>query len=73
MTVAGEPSFSQSRGKRDLVGDDIDFGNSSARIFHLGYLLLLDAIDDEDAEFGTQGAALLARARKPASRQALAL
>ena len=40
------------------------------RTFHLGYLLLLDAIDAEDPEFGTRGAVLLA-AGLPVSRQAL--
>ena len=61
----GRRTFFHNRGANATwVGDDIDFGNSSARIFHLGYLLLLDAIDDEDAEYGTQGAALLARARE---------
>lgn len=61
----GRRTFFHNRGANATwVGDDIDFGSSSARIFHLGYLLLLDAIDDEDAEYGTQGAALLARARE---------
>lgn len=44
-------------------GSDIDFSVSNARIFHLGYLLLLNAIDAEDPEHGTVGAALLAKAR----------
>jgi len=33
------------------------------RIFHLGYLLLLDALDQPDAKFGTQAARLLAAAQ----------
>ena len=44
-------------------GSEIDFAASSAKIFHLGYLLLLDSIDQEDPEYGTVGAALLAKAR----------
>ena len=44
-------------------GSEIDFTASSARIFHLGYLLLLDAIDQDEPEYGTVGAALLAKAR----------
>ena len=39
-------------------GSDVDFAQSNAKIFHLGYLLLLDAIDAEDSEYGTVGAAL---------------
>ena len=39
------------------------FPQSQAKIFHLGYLLLLDAIDASDSEHGTVGAALLAKAR----------
>ena len=42
---------------------EIDFTTSSAKIFHLGYLLLLDAIDQSEPEHGTVGAALLAKAR----------
>jgi sugar/nucleoside kinase (ribokinase family) len=41
----------------------LDFNQISARIFHLGYLLLLDALDEPDARFGTQAARLLARAQ----------
>ena len=44
-------------------GEDIDFNTSTAKIFHLGYLLLLTAIDADDSEHGTVGAALLAKAR----------
>ena len=70
----GRRTFFHNRGANATwLGDDIDFSNSSARIFHLGYLLLLDAIDDEDAEYGTQGAALLAPPARPGSRQALTL
>ena len=36
---------------------------SRSRIFHLGYLLLLDSLDEPDAKFGTKAARLLARAQ----------
>ncbi|KFK97647.1 MULTISPECIES: carbohydrate kinase family protein [unclassified Serratia (in: enterobacteria)] len=35
--------------------------NSEHKIFHLGYLLLLDSLDRSDAEFGTRSARLLAQ------------
>ena len=46
-----------------MDGSEIDFNASSAKIFHLGYLLLLDELDKEDPEYGTKAAALLAKAR----------
>ena len=42
---------------------DLDFKKINVRIFHLGYLLLLDALDEPDARFGTKAARLLARAQ----------
>ena len=61
----GRRTFFHNRGANATwSGDDVDFEASSSRIFHLGYLLLLDAIDEEDSEHGTRGAALLARARQ---------
>lgn len=38
----------------------IDLDNLPVKIFHLGYLLLLDAMDQPDAEFGTVAARCLA-------------
>ena len=45
------------------VGADLDFEKTRPRIFHLGYLLLLDALDERDAKFGTRAARLLAAAQ----------
>ena len=60
----GRRTFFHNRGANATWdGSEIDFTESSAKIFHLGYLLLLDAIDQEDPEHGTVGAALLAKAR----------
>ena len=60
----GRRTFFHNRGANATWdGSEIDFAASSAKIFHLGYLLLLDAIDQEDPEHGTVGAALLAKAR----------
>jgi len=60
----GRRTFFHNRGANATWdGSEINFAASSAKIFHLGYLLLLDAIDQEDPEHGTVGAALLAKAR----------
>ena len=60
----GRRTFFHNRGANATWdGSEIDFSTSSAKIFHLGYLLLLDAIDQSEPEHGTVGAALLAKAR----------
>jgi sugar/nucleoside kinase (ribokinase family) len=62
--AAGRRTFFHSRGANALWrGDDLDFRKIKARIFHLGYLLLLDALDEADAKFGTKAARLLAAAQ----------
>ena len=61
----GRRTFFHNRGANATWdGSDVDFSQSSSKIFHLGYLLLLDAIDESHPEYGTQGAALLAKARE---------
>lgn len=42
----------------------IDFNLLNADIFHLEYLLLLGALDEEDKEYGTRAARVLAEAKK---------
>jgi sugar/nucleoside kinase (ribokinase family) len=60
----GRRTFFHNRGANVLWdGSDLDFSKSKARIFHLGYLLLLDALDQPDKKDGTKAAALLARAQ----------
>ncbi len=62
--ASGRRTFFQAGGANDLWrGDDLDFKKIKARIFHLGYLLLLDALDEPDATFGTKAARLLAAAQ----------
>jgi len=57
-------TFFHQRGANALLGDShFDFNRTSARLFHLGYLLLLDLLDEPDSEFGTVAARVLARAR----------
>ena len=60
----GHRSFFHARGANALWrGEDLDFDQTRARIFHLGYLLLLDALDAADAKYGTRAARLLAAAQ----------
>lgn len=60
----GHRTFFHARGANALWrGKDLVFSKTKARIFHLGYLLLLDALDEPDAEYGTQAARLLASAQ----------
>ncbi len=60
----GRRTFFHARGANALWrGADLDFSRVRPRIFHLGYLLLLDALDQPDASFGTRAARLLAQAQ----------
>jgi sugar/nucleoside kinase (ribokinase family) len=60
----GRRTFFHARGANALwSGEDLDFTKTRPRIFHLGYLLLLDALDEPDAKFGTKAARLLAAAQ----------
>lgn len=62
---SGRRTFFHDRGANALWrGNDIDFERVSARIFHFGYLLLLDELDKPDPKFGTRAARLLAAAQK---------
>lgn len=63
--ATGRRTFFHARGANALWdGAGLNFKQSKARIFFLGYLLLLDALDEPDEEFGTKGARLLAAAQK---------
>ena len=58
-------TFFQYRGSNaDFDESFIDFSSLNSRIFHIGYILLLDALDQEDAEYGTKMARLLHDARE---------
>jgi sugar/nucleoside kinase (ribokinase family) len=66
MTVqpGGPRVVLHARGANALwCGQELDFGKTKARLFHLGYLLLLDRLDQSDHQHGTQAAALLAAAQ----------
>ena len=65
MTVqaSGRRTFFHARGSNALLESrHFDFGKTNAKIFHLGYLLLLDKLDEPCATHGTVGAEVLARA-----------
>jgi sugar/nucleoside kinase (ribokinase family) len=60
----GRRTFFHARGANALWhGADLDFERTRPRIFHLGYLLLLDALDQLDPRYGTKAARLLAAAQ----------
>jgi sugar/nucleoside kinase (ribokinase family) len=66
MTVqsTGRRTFFHARGANALLDSPhISFVNTSAKLFHLGYLLLLDGMDKAHPEYGTVAAEVLARAQ----------
>ncbi len=57
-------TFFHQRGANAFLDDNhFDFESSTPKIFHLGYLLLLDRLDQPDATYGTVAARVLQRAR----------
>ena len=61
----GRRTFFHCRGANALWnGKGLDFKKSEAKIFHIGYLLLLDAMDAPDKKHGTRAAALCAKAQR---------
>ena len=64
MTERTERTFFQYRGANAAFGPDaIDFDAIQADIIHFGYILLLDAMDESDPEYGTVMARTLAAAQ----------
>jgi len=66
MTVdgTGRRTFFHQRGANALLGPEhFDFTASRAKIFHLGYLLLLDRLDEWEPDGRTRAAQVLAAAR----------
>lgn len=65
MTVAktGRRTFFHHHGSNAKLDiGDFDFTRTQAAHFHLGYLLLLQTLDEKDSEYGTKAARLLALA-----------
>ena len=68
MTVqsTGRRTFFHRRGANSLLGPEhFDFARTNAKLFHLGYLLLLDRLDAFDAD-GETGATKVLRAARAA-------
>ncbi|MBR5516102.1 MAG: carbohydrate kinase family protein [Clostridia bacterium] len=58
-------TFFTYRGSAATFGpDDFDFTKLKGDILHIGYILLLDTMDEEDPEYGTKMARVLAAAQK---------
>jgi len=63
-THTNERTFFQYRGANALFSEQsLDLDKISG-ILHIGYILLLDALDEEDSEYGTKMARLLAHAKE---------
>ncbi len=70
--ATGRRTFFHARGTNALwTGADLNFKKTKARIFHLGYLLLLDALDVPDEKFGTRAGRLLAAAQEAGLKTSL--
>ena len=64
-SISKERTFFHYRGANArFCEDDIVWEKIHADFLHIGYILLLDALDEEDSEFGTKMARLLCHARK---------
>lgn len=64
-TGGGRRLFYHAPGANALwTGDDLNFARLKVRWFHLGYLGLLEALEAEDAKFGSKAARLLAAAQE---------
>ncbi len=62
---SGRRTFFHRRGANAALAlEHFPFAQSSAKIFYLGYLLLLDELDQPDTEFGTVAARVLHLARE---------
>ncbi|MBQ3706542.1 MAG: carbohydrate kinase family protein [Clostridia bacterium] len=64
-TVSRERTFFQYRGANALFSEDsFSWDAVDCDILHVAYILLLDALDAEDAEYGTKLARLLCHAKE---------
>ncbi len=63
--VTKQRTFYQCRGANAaFCQEDIPFDTLDAEILHIGYILLLDTLDEEDPEYGTKMARLLKAAQQ---------
>ncbi len=60
----GNRTFFHNKGTNKYLDiEHFDFSGIQSKIFHIGYILLLDALDSPDPEFGTRMARLLKMAK----------
>lgn len=65
VEATGQRTFFHQRGANAFFGvDDIDVRNSNEKIFHLGYLLLLDELDKVDSNGKTGAVSVLSAAKE---------
>ena len=70
--ASGERTFFHARGANALFSPaDVDTGALDCRIFHIGYILLLDLMDAPDPEYGTALARLLAQVQAKGIRTSI--
>ena len=64
-SVSNERTFFHYRGANALFcEEDIDWEKIDVEFLHIGYILLLDSLDEEDSKYGTRMARLLSHARE---------
>ncbi len=72
VTDTGRRTFFHHRGANALFAPEhVPVDQLPSRIFHLGYLLLLDALDAADPDYGTRAARLLAAVRAAGIRTSI--
>ncbi len=70
--VSKQRSFYQCRGANAaFCEDDIDWNRLDVSLLHVGYILLLDALDAPDEEYGTKMARLLHTAKQHGIRTSI--
>jgi sugar/nucleoside kinase (ribokinase family) len=71
-SVTNERTFFQYRGANALLSEDsFDWDRLDCDILHAAYILLLDALDEEDGEYGTKMARLLAHSKERGIRTSI--
>lgn len=65
LRETGQRTFFHLRGANARFDvDHVNVAKIEAKIFHLGYMFLLDRLDTKDAEFGSRAGRLLAKCRE---------
>lgn len=69
---SGERTFFHYRGANaDFSPDDVDIPSLDCKMLHIGYILLLDRFDSDDAEYGTVMARFLSDVQKAGIRTSI--